>query len=153
MSFGPETRRRLLVGVGRWPGCGCVLAVATSCGCSPDFVDRVDHGFGEPFAAFTDRHGWVESTARVVADWTRFVPMAIYTLVVAALLAFRGVPPAGALDGRRLARLRADHDAAEGGVRAGAARLRPHAAAATAASRPATRAARRWRPGSRSSWR
>jgi YegS/Rv2252/BmrU family lipid kinase len=41
-------------------------------------------------AAFTDRHPKLEETARVVAAWTRFVPVAIYTLVVAGIIAYRG---------------------------------------------------------------
>ncbi|HET6562043.1 MAG TPA: diacylglycerol kinase family protein [Marmoricola sp.] len=88
MSFGPETRQRLLVGAAAaalW-----VVLASLLVWLQPAFVDRVDHGFGEPFAAYTDRHAWVESTARFVASWTRFVPMTIYTLVVAALLAYRG---------------------------------------------------------------
>jgi diacylglycerol kinase family enzyme/membrane-associated phospholipid phosphatase len=88
MSFGPETRQRLVLGAvlaALW-----LLVASVVMWLQPDFVDRVDHGFGEPFAALADRHGWVESTARFVADWTRFVPMLGYTLVVAGLIAYRG---------------------------------------------------------------
>jgi YegS/Rv2252/BmrU family lipid kinase len=88
MSFGPETRRRLLVGAAAallW-----ILFAGLMMWLQPDVVDDADHGFGEPFAAFTDRHGWVESTARFAAAGTRFPPMMVYTLVVAALLAYRG---------------------------------------------------------------
>jgi YegS/Rv2252/BmrU family lipid kinase len=90
MSFGPETRRRLLVGTVAallWIVLASLLILL-----QPDLVDDVDHGFGEPFAAFTDRHAWVESTARFVAAWTRFAPMTLYTALVAALLAYRGFP-------------------------------------------------------------
>ena len=56
----------------------------------PDTVDRIDHGFGEPFAELTDGRPWLESTSVVVATWTRFLPMAVYTLLVAAVLAWKG---------------------------------------------------------------
>ena len=56
----------------------------------PDLVNRIDRGFGQSIAAFADAHPWVERTAEIVAWWFRFPPMAIYTLVAAAVLVWRG---------------------------------------------------------------
>ena len=88
MSFGPETRRRLLFGAAAallW-----VVLASLLVWLRPSLVDDADHALGQPIAAFADRHDWVESTARFVATWTRFVPMTVYTLLVAALLGYRG---------------------------------------------------------------
>ena len=78
---------RLLVGAPSWSR-SCVLLVLVLVAARPDPVDRVDHGFGEPFAAFTDRHPGVESTADRRRDVRPgSLPMAVYTLVVAVVLA------------------------------------------------------------------
>jgi YegS/Rv2252/BmrU family lipid kinase len=88
MTFGPDTRRRLLVGAVLallW-----VLVASYAVWQHPSWVDDVDIGFGEPFAAFTDRHPAVERTARVVAEVTRTLPMVLYALLVAGWLAVKG---------------------------------------------------------------
>jgi YegS/Rv2252/BmrU family lipid kinase len=88
MTFGPQTRRRLLVGAvlaGAW-----VLLASYLVWQHPSWVDEVDHGFGHGFAAFTDRHDWLERAARLVAEATRFVPMLLYGLVAAAWLTWKG---------------------------------------------------------------
>jgi diacylglycerol kinase family enzyme/membrane-associated phospholipid phosphatase len=53
-------------------------------------VNRIDHRFGMPIAAFADRHYWIERTAEVVAAMFRFLPMMIYTLVAAVWLTYKG---------------------------------------------------------------
>jgi YegS/Rv2252/BmrU family lipid kinase len=83
-----RTRWRLLVGIvvsGLW-----LLFASYMVWQHPDTVDSLDHDFGEPFAAYADRHAWVESTARAVAAATRFVPMAVLTLVAAVWLSVKG---------------------------------------------------------------
>ena len=88
MSLAEQTRRGLLVGAALG---GLVLLVASYLVWQhPAFVDRVDHGFGEPIAAFADRNEWVETSARILAAWTRFVPMTAYALVAAAWLTYKG---------------------------------------------------------------
>jgi diacylglycerol kinase family enzyme/membrane-associated phospholipid phosphatase len=55
-------------------------------------VDDLDLGFGEPFAAFTDRHAGVEQVARALAAAFRMVPILILTAVTAGILAWKGFP-------------------------------------------------------------
>jgi YegS/Rv2252/BmrU family lipid kinase len=57
---------------------------------APDTVDDLDHGFGEPIAAFSNRHEWVEGTARFVAAVTRTEPMLLYALAIALWLVVKG---------------------------------------------------------------
>lgn len=88
MALTARTRWRLLVGLLLsllW-----ILATSYLVWQHPDTVDRVDATVGEPFAAFAERHQWVGTTAQVVAEWTRFVPMAIYAVVAAAWLTVKG---------------------------------------------------------------
>jgi YegS/Rv2252/BmrU family lipid kinase len=88
MTFGPDTRRWLLVGAAL--ALSWVLVASYVVWQHPVWVDDVDTGFGEPFAAFTDRHPWVERTSRVLAEATRTLPMVVYALVAAALLTMKG---------------------------------------------------------------
>ena len=88
MALTARTRGRLLLGTvlaGLWLLFACYMVWQHL-----DTVERIDGEIGEPFAAFADRHAWVESTAQVVADWTRFLPMAVYTAVVAGVLVWKG---------------------------------------------------------------
>ncbi len=88
MSLAEQTRRRLLVIAvisGLWLLLASYLVWQQS-----DFVDRVDHAFGAPIAAFADRHDWIERTAEVVASMFRFLPMTAYALVAAAWLTYKG---------------------------------------------------------------
>jgi YegS/Rv2252/BmrU family lipid kinase len=88
MTFGAHTRRRLVVGAvvaGLW-----LLLSSYLVWQQPAFVDDADTWFGEPFAAYADRHGGVEQAARVVAELTRSLPMLLYAGVAAAWLAWKG---------------------------------------------------------------
>jgi YegS/Rv2252/BmrU family lipid kinase len=88
MSFGAVTRRRLLAGAivaALW-----ILLASVLLWQQPDLVDRIDHGFGEPFARYAGEHDQVEQMARFVAAATRVLPMAVLTIAVAGLLAYRG---------------------------------------------------------------
>ncbi|MDX6327373.1 MAG: hypothetical protein QOK15_3727, partial [Nocardioidaceae bacterium] len=53
-------------------------------------VDRIDHGFGVPVAAFADRHHSVERADEVAASLFRVLPMTVYTLVAVAVLLWKG---------------------------------------------------------------
>ena len=88
MALTARTRGRLVVGMTL--SALFVLLASYLVWQHPDTVDDWDHAFGEPFAAFTDRHAWVERTAEVVAAATRFLPMMIYSLVAAAWLTYKG---------------------------------------------------------------
>ncbi len=88
MTFGEDTRRRLLYGaVG-----AALFMVLTSylVWQHPDVVDDLDHAFGTGIAAYADRNAGVEKVAEVAAALFRGLPMTIYTLVVAAFLAWKG---------------------------------------------------------------
>jgi diacylglycerol kinase family enzyme/membrane-associated phospholipid phosphatase len=88
MSLAEPTRRRLLLVAivsGLW-----LLLASYLVWQQPDFVDRVDHGFGTSIAAFAARHDGVEQAAEVVAALFRTVPMAIYTVVAAVWLTYKG---------------------------------------------------------------
>ncbi len=93
MTFSAETRQRLL-----WGGLtslAVLIAASLLVGLSPETADRIDVWFGEPLAAFADRHPGVEHAARVLADLFRVPPVALYTLVIAGLLLWkRHVRPA-----------------------------------------------------------
>ena len=88
MSFGAAARRRLLAGAvvsALW-----IVFASFLVWQQPDLVDRVDHSFGAPIAAFADRHEPVRQTARVVAEMFRVPSMIIIALVAAALLSYKG---------------------------------------------------------------
>ncbi len=88
MALTARTRGRLLVGIVLsllW-----VLLASYLVWQQPGFVDDVDRGFGDSIAAFADHRPWLERTAEIVAAWARFLPMAGYTLVAAALLVWKG---------------------------------------------------------------
>ena len=90
MSFGAATRRRLLVCAllsALWIVLASVLVWQQA-----SVVDRLDHSVGAPLAAFTDRHPWVQRTARVVAEMFRVLPLAVLTSAVAGVLAYKGFP-------------------------------------------------------------
>ena len=93
MTFSAETRRHLLAGA-----LASTLVLVAACllvGLAPHTADRLDVWFGEPFAAFTDRHAGVERAAEVLAELFRVPPLALYTLLIAALLVWkRHVRPA-----------------------------------------------------------
>jgi diacylglycerol kinase family enzyme/membrane-associated phospholipid phosphatase len=57
---------------------------------SPDVVDDIDRAFGQPIAHFADDRPFVERAAEIVAWLFRFLPMAIYTLVAAGFLVWKG---------------------------------------------------------------
>ncbi len=88
MTFSAETRRRLLAGA----VAGLLVLVAASLlvGFAPGTADRVDVWFGQPVASYADSRPGVERAAEVAAALFRFPPVALYTLVAAALLAWKG---------------------------------------------------------------
>ena len=90
MALTARNRGRLVVGIvlsALW-----VLFASYLVWQHPDTVDRIDQSFGEPFASFTDRHGWVERSAVLAAWWTSFPPRAVFVLAVAAVLAWKRFP-------------------------------------------------------------
>ncbi len=90
MTFAPRTRRRLVVGAvvsGLW-----VLLASYLMWQHRDLVNDLDHAVGAPIAEFAFSRGGVIETARVVAEWTRFLPMLGYALVAAAVLAWKRFP-------------------------------------------------------------
>jgi YegS/Rv2252/BmrU family lipid kinase len=88
MTFSAETRRRLLVGT--IVSLLVLLGTSVLVGVSPGTADRIDVWFGQPMATYTDDHPQVEQVARVLAAMFRFLPIMLYTLVAAALLASKG---------------------------------------------------------------
>ncbi len=88
MTFGADTRRRLLAAAivsALW-----FLLSAYAVWQHPDTVDDLDRWFGQGIAAFADRHAAVERTAEIVAAMFRGLPMVIYTLAAAAVVAWKG---------------------------------------------------------------
>ena len=88
MALTARTRGRLFLGIvlaGLW-----ILFAGYMVWQHPDTVDRIDHDFGEPFATYTAEHAWLERAAVIAAWWTRFLPMAVYTVIVAGVLAWKG---------------------------------------------------------------
>ena len=88
MPLTDRTRGRLVVGMvlsGLW-----LLVLSYLVWQHPDTVDEIDRWFGQPFASFTERHPGLETTAVVVAEATRFLPMTVYAILTAAVLVGKG---------------------------------------------------------------
>ena len=88
MPLTARTRGRLLLCIvvaGLW-----ILFASYMVWQHPDTVDRIDNAFGEPFATYTAERAWLERTAVIAAWWTAFVPMTVYTVIVAGVLAWKG---------------------------------------------------------------
>ena len=90
MTFSPHARRRQLVGL---VVALLVLGLTSyAVAVHPAAVDRFDVRLGDPLAAFTDHHEWADSAARFLAEMFRYLPVAIYTAVMAGALVWKRHP-------------------------------------------------------------
>jgi diacylglycerol kinase family enzyme/membrane-associated phospholipid phosphatase len=88
MTFGAETRQRLLVGVA--VSAIVVLTLTALVASNVGWIDDLDLALGKPLLEWTGRHPGVEHVAVVLATLTRPVVAAAYAVVVAAVLVWRG---------------------------------------------------------------